>query len=654
MAKVVNAVLREAVSGESSKQSHGGLGQRCWPCISFPLLLALFFLMGCGDDEEESLAVRISIAGCEQPLKLDEERELRAVFEPADFRNKTVRWNSSNFGVLEVNDFGIAKAVSLSEQPVRVSATAEGGEVGSCLMSIRKGGPSAWIESCAWGEKLSLQQGSEMKLRAHVETGKNVTWGVEDTKVAVVDEGGFLRGVAAGKTKVFLLSEGGQKEDSCEVEVSAVVVPLPVMESIEPTEAGYGATLTIQGRNFGTDMSKIRVTVGGIQVEVQNATDTRIAVVVPKNTSFHGLVQVEVGGEKAASARVLSFTYVQTAVVSTFAGKCGSQDGLGGQPNFRFPRGLAMDSAGSLYVADDLNHCIRKVTQQGTVSIFAGKCGVDYKGFVNSNSAGDSRFNRPQGIAIDKQNNLYVADADNYRIRMIKPSGAASTFAGTGKPGFVNGNRLDATFLFPSGIVMSGSGDLYVAELGNRIRMISSSGQVSHVAGIGDPGYIDGWAIYARLDGPYGIVRDKYGTLYVADAFNNSIRNIPNALVHRQECGSMLQMIDTFAGEYQNKYPGYFNAKGKQAKFNRPQGIAIDYETGNFYVADTENHVIRKITSEGVTTTIAGSGPNKKGYQDGKATSAQFNAPTGILVDPAGNLYVSDTNNHCIRKITFE
>jgi sugar lactone lactonase YvrE len=207
-----------------------------------------------------------------------------------------------------------------------------------------------------------------------------------------------------------------------------------------------------------------------------------------------------------------------------------------------------------------------------------------------------------------------------------------STFAG-GKLGFADGIGGDAEFCFPNGIASDAAGNLYVADTANdRIRKITPAGEVSTIAG-GVHGFADGIGGDARFKLPSGIASDAAGNLYVADTANDRIRKITPA-----------GEVSTLAGD---EY-GFADGVGSDARFKLPFGITSD-AAGNLYVADHYNNRIRKITPAGVVSTIAGS---EEGFADGIEGDARFHRPTGIVVDAAGNLYVADSGNDRIRKIT--
>lgn len=248
-------------------------------------------------------------------------------------------------------------------------------------------------------------------------------------------------------------------------------------------------------------------------------------------------------------------------------------------------------------------------------------------------------FNGPYGVAIDAQKNLYVTDTQNNTIRKITPARVVSTLAGAvGQAGSANGTGAVARFNFPVGIGVDAAGNVYVSEVTNSvIRRITPAGEVTTFAGaVLQFGAVDGPAATARFTLPRGLAVDGAGNLYVADGGNHTIRRITAA-----------GTVSTLAGSAGQ--PGTANGTGADARFNVPFGVAVD-GAGNVYVADSENHTIRRVTSTGVVTTLAGQ-PGISGSTDGAAAVARFNQPRGVAVDQAGNLYVADYGNSTIRHI---
>jgi len=316
--------------------------------------------------------------------------------------------------------------------------------------------------------------------------------------------------------------------------------------------------------------------------------------------------------------------------VTTLAGDgtLGSVDNATGTlATFGAPRGVAVDGAGNVYVADTSNNRIRKITAAGVVTTLAGSTigSVDGTGIA-------ARFAAPYGVAVDGAGNVYVADTFNNRIRKITPAGVVTTIAGS-TAGSVDGTGTAARFNFPLGVAVDGAGNVYVADAANhRIRKIDPAGVVTTLAGAGS-GSADGTGTSALFNNPSGVAVDGAGNVYVADNLNNRIRKITSTGAVTTLAGSTVGLVD---------------GTGTAARFDGPRGVAVD-GAGNVYVADSDNHRIRKITAAGVVTTLAGS---TVGFVDGTGTAARFDDPGGLAVDGAGgNVYVADTDNHRIRHI---
>jgi len=321
--------------------------------------------------------------------------------------------------------------------------------------------------------------------------------------------------------------------------------------------------------------------------------------------------------------------------VVTYAGSgaIGADNGNTGVASFSNLMGLAIDSAGNIYVADSRNNLIRKVSADGTVTTFAGsgkQGSVDGKGSAAS-------FFFPAALAVNAHGIVYVADTQNNLIRKITPDGTVSTLAG--RPTVLTKNNPGALERFdnPYGIAVDRLGNVFVADWDkDQIKEINPEGKVSLFAGTGERGLKDGPADSASFYLPEGIAFDKTGNLYVADTYNNRIRKITPGGV-----------VSTIAGKTRK---GHANGKGENASFWHPDGIAVD-NGGNVYVADVENNKVRKISPAGVVTDFAGTGLH--GSENGRADKASFFRPFGLAIDKSGNLFVADYQNNVIRKISY-
>lgn len=320
---------------------------------------------------------------------------------------------------------------------------------------------------------------------------------------------------------------------------------------------------------------------------------------------------------------------VELGEVSTFAGSDkGEADGVGTAAQFSSPRGIAVDSAGIVYVADTGNHRIRIISREGKVSTLAGS---------GKEGSGDGRgaaaqFSSPRGIAVDRAGIVYVADTGNKVIRKITPDGMVSTlevFLSSGRRtsyGKLKGLR---------GIAVDSAGVLYVGE-GPTIAKILPTGEISSVAGR-FIGFANGPAQSAQFSDELDVAVHRTGVVYVSDGTNHRIRKI-----------ALDKMVSTVVGVDETFVGGPFAV----SRMFSPSGIAVD-GAGSLYIAD--NHRIRKILPDGMLTTLAGS--SNEGGSDGRGSAARFKNPRGLAVDPTGVVYVADTMNHRIRKMvirTFE
>jgi sugar lactone lactonase YvrE len=397
-----------------------------------------------------------------------------------------------------------------------------------------------------------------------------------------------------------------------------------------------GTTVTITGTGFSTTAADDTVYFNGHQAVVTSATATQLVVTVPAQAGT-GSVTANVPG---GSANGPVFTYDYTYVVSTLAGGASTiVDGTGANAGFGALNGLTIDGNGNLYLGDMSTDKIKMVTSQGIVSTFAGSSfvTVDADGSLTT-----AAFATPADVKIDGSGTIYVLDAgsglNGASIRKIS-GGMVTTIAGGGTKGSADGTGTAATFGNAWGLAIDGNGNFYVADAtNNKIRKVTPAGVVTTFAGSGGIGSYNATGTSANFHGPVAVVLDGAGNLYVADEGNNLIREITPAGV-----------VTTFAG---SGTAGSTDGTGTAASFNLPSGLAID-NSGNIFVADMGSNKIRKITPAGVVTTIAGAS-DSGGYTDGPGSTALFEYPVGISVDSNGNIYVADTGENVVRKLSIQ
>ncbi|MCL2011932.1 MAG: IPT/TIG domain-containing protein [Cystobacterineae bacterium] len=499
----------------------------------------------------------------------------------------------------------------------------------------------------------------------------NMAWSVRCTQDWCTVSEELTQGSHNGTVRVTVQRNDGTTERSADVIVATTgnanermvrITQAPIMPTISsfsPTQTGYGAEMTIYGSHFSDVRAENVVRLGSVEVPAGNitfASPTTIRLTVPSSslcrvgttTPCTGRVQVTVNRKTVTSTG--TFTYVLTGTVSTFAGNgtSGLVDDAMAAARFRYPKGIAIDPLyGHLYVADSANNSIRRVTTAGVVSTFV---------------LGTGGLNVPSGVNIVSMSALYVVDKYSHRIRRLTPSSicssmpgsvasiwncilpSISTIVGGGSNGYTSGfadsSGTNALFSYPSDIAIDSEGNLYVTDTQNHcIRRVSLTNAVTTLAGnCRNAGFADGTGAVARFNEPHGITIDSAGNLYVTDTVNHRIRRITPG-----------GAVTTIAG---SGTAGHLDGTGTAARFYYPSGITRD-SAGNLYVADEYNHRIRRVSSAGVVSTIAGTATT--GLVNGVGSVARFNRPYGVAVDAAANnLYVTDGDNHAIRRIALE
>jgi trimeric autotransporter adhesin len=341
-----------------------------------------------------------------------------------------------------------------------------------------------------------------------------------------------------------------------------------------------------------------------------------------------------------------AISYVSSAqTITTIAGSASSGysgDGAAATlATLTTPQGIAVDTAGNVYIADVGNNVIRKVSSSGIIVTIAGTGTAGYNG--DSIAATAAQLNTPRSVAVDRAGNVYIADQINNRIRKVDASGMITTYAGNGTSGFSgDGAPATAAEIFdPYGIAVDDTGNVYFADFGNaRIRKVDTWGIINTMGG-GGSSYADTVAAdSARILYPAFVAVDSVGNIYFSDHFRNIIRRIDPS-------GVMTRIVgDTVMG-----YSGDGGA-ADTAELNFPYGVAVD-RGGNLYIADYYNNRIRKVTAAtGIISTMAGDGTPGFAGDGSAATAAELHNPVGVAVDAHGDVYIGDNANDRVRKVS--
>ncbi len=381
---------------------------------------------------------------------------------------------------------------------------------------------------------------------------------------------------------------------------------------------------------------------------------------------------------------------------------------------FSQTEGIALDRAGNIYVADADDNRIRKITPDGLIRTAAGTGVEGFSG--DGGPATAALLNHPYGVAVDPSGNLYIADLGNARIRKVAADGTIQTVAGGGStaPDTIGTGvaALSVKLVQPRNLAIDNDGTVYVSDFGaHRVYRISTAGLLAGLAGTGKAGFSgDGApALLAQLNSPAGLASDSNGSVYIADSGNNRIRKVNHGIISTfysvsaptgvaLNPGNVLYVaaagyvgttsralggistardlatdaagnvyattgqvvgkiaasgaVSTVAGSGASRYFAGENSPAVSARFHGPSGVAVD-DAGNWYIADTANNRVRRVNASGVITTVAGTGAAGSAGDGGPATLAQLNSPRSVAIDAQHSLYIADTGNNRVRKITL-
>ncbi|MGK0179295.1 MAG: sugar lactone lactonase YvrE [Nitrospinales bacterium] len=306
--------------------------------------------------------------------------------------------------------------------------------------------------------------------------------------------------------------------------------------------------------------------------------------------------------------------------------------------------GIAVDKKGNVYIAMRDNNIISRIDLKGIMTTYVGTGSSGFSG--DGGKATEAKLSVPAGLAFDKSGNLYIADRNNNRVRKVDTRGTITTIAGTGTAGFSGDGGLatQAQLNLPSGVALDGKGNIFISDRSNnRIRVIDSKGKIRTYAGSGNDGFRgdNGPALKASIDRPFGIALDRKGNLYIADRRNNRVRKV-----------NTQGIITTVAGD-----GGYFmmgdNGPAYRASIAGPTGVVVD-DQGTLYIADRENNRIRAVDSQGMISTVVGTGKQDYNGDSEVARDTNLHLPFGVALNPEGKLLVVDRSHYRIRSIDLK
>lgn len=474
-------------------------------------------------------------------------------------------------------------------------------------------------------------------------------------RIRMVSPNGIITTVA-GNGNAFFGGDGGPATEASIVDVSGVFVDedgiifISGARSHRVRKIGLNGIITTVAGNGGSGIAGELNGDGGAAVEAQLSFpidvfgDNQGNIFIADQFSNNSIRKVDTQG-------------IITTVAGNSDGGGVLHEGFSGdggpatEASLGLPSGVFADGNGNLFIADFFNNRIRKVDTEGIINTVAGNGDPGFGG--DGVTAAEAGLNRPTGVIKDNAGNIFVVDSENHRIRKVNPLGEISTVAGNGDQAFSGdgGPATEASLSLPRDIAFDSVGNMYIAdEINHRIRKVDSQGIITTVAGNGEAffGGDGGSATDAAVVDPTSVFVDGDGNIFIVGTRDNRIRKV-----------DINGIINTVAGDGNGGESGEVNGDGgpaTEAQLSFPSDVFVD-GTGNIFIADQFNNVIRMVNQEGIITTVAGTGNGddfaKRGFtgDGGPATDATLAFPAGVFVDNSGNLYIADQFNNVIRKV---
>jgi len=557
----------------------------------------------------------------------------------------TITYAISNATIATVNPTtGAITPLSAGTATVTVSQAAQPGKNGpasaSYVLTITAPDPTPTLTfvvgpyACVVGSTAACVWSAT----SSVPSGGAITYSITPTTVATINATtGAITALSAGTATVTATQAASAGKNSLATATYTLTVTGLSITSFAPTFGGVGYSVTITGTNFdGVTAANNQVSINGVVTATPTSiSSTSLTVLVPKGATGAGNIEVKVGTQTASKG-----TFTEYATVTTLAGDGtqGFKDDTGLKAEFFSPAHLTLDNSGNILVADYGNARVRSITVDGVVTTVAGN---------------SSEFSEPWGIAVNKNSGkVYVSDRSTNLIKSINLSnGVVSTYAGSSYSGDGHNtgtNLTNVQFDRPQGLAIDAFDNIYVSDYWySLIREIVSVGYVFEIGGNATSSYVNGSGTNSGFYFPDGIAVEPNGNfLLVADKVNNCVRKITIQ-------GTVATSTFVGASVADNGAGGTTDGTGTTARFSYPSGLAMD-AAGNAYVVDNNNGgngLVRKITAGGVVTTLAGSITDNVQYLDGLGPFARIYAPVGITVSADGSaIYISDGTNR-IRKI---